>query len=286
MWSFYSLFKKELQGAYRGESSKPEHHVMTMIQLEGALGRFEQATGHDLDPDSPTYIDGLFVTVEAASWPFSSVDSTGLAKLREDVIAWNGVASPAMVEKWGGREAETRLFMLGVLAFRMGDTASLNRILAETAALENLDALTTRYVVHETMRALVALSEGNREDALRILLAISPSIPSTHTINRPLYSQVYGRMMRAELLFSAGRLEDALPIYQSFHTGYHFEDLSADGWAFKRRAEIHDALGQDSLAIHWYERFVTTWRDADQELQHHVDAARARLEELPRVVAE
>ena len=109
----------------------------------------------------------------------------------------------------------------------------------------------------------------------------SPAITTTDTKWSP------GEPNPAELLYEAGRFEEALPIHLSFLSGYDTDGLYVIGPAYLRRAQIYEALGDEEKAVDFYKRFIDLWRDADPEFQPLVIEARASLDALyARSVAE
>ena len=59
-----------------------------------------------------------------------------------------------------------------------------------------------------------------------------------------------------------------------------------DAWSLagshKRLAELYDAKGDRAKAMTHYTRFVGLWKNADLDLQPHVQKARERLAQLQR----
>jgi tetratricopeptide (TPR) repeat protein/TolB-like protein len=85
------------------------------------------------------------------------------------------------------------------------------------------------------------------------------------------------RWITADVLEDAGRWEDALRYWRSFEL---------DSFAIRRRARIHEELGQYEEAREDYELFAYAWRNADPELQPMVEDARAAARRLTSVTRE
>jgi tetratricopeptide (TPR) repeat protein len=98
--------------------------------------------------------------------------------------------------------------------------------------------------------------------------------------NSPFYSQAYERDLRAELLESLGRYNEALAWYEALPEGnQEFVYLAPSHF---KRAEIYERIGKpDSAAVH-YARFIELWRNCDAELRPRVAEAERRLTQLRR----
>lgn len=51
-------------------------------------------------------------------------------------------------------------------------------------------------------------------------------------------------------------------------------------WILRRLGELYEARGDREAAAHYYQKFITLWKDADPELQPAVDDVRRRLSRL------
>jgi tetratricopeptide (TPR) repeat protein len=60
------------------------------------------------------------------------------------------------------------------------------------------------------------------------------------------------------------------------------EDGSSLAGSHKRLAELYDAKGDREKAMSHYSKFIELWKDADPDLQPHVQKARERLTQLQR----
>ncbi len=283
--SFFALHVHDFQTEYRGWTHSSNPSMYRMVRLEAAMGRFSRIAIHRVNPGDDDYGSSLFYRVQAASLPFSSVSFGLLDSLYTEVIAWD-TSFVALRRSYEGLQGHVKRYMRGLLAFKTEDVRLLTAVQAEAATFATPGDRGPAMVVSETLLAFLEILDGRKSDALKRLESITPLIPFMHAWSSPLFSQPYGRYVRATLLHDAGRQEEALTIYRSFLTGYHMEDMAIAGVSYLKRAEIFDDLGQDSLAIDAYQRFVEAWRDADPEFQPLVERARERLKELPASISE
>jgi tetratricopeptide (TPR) repeat protein len=68
----------------------------------------------------------------------------------------------------------------------------------------------------------------------------------------------------------------------AFPTGRVIEDGRSRAGSHKRLAELYDANGNRAKAMSHYSQFIELWKNADPDLQPHVQKAKARLAELQR----
>lgn len=85
----------------------------------------------------------------------------------------------------------------------------------------------------------------------------------------------------------AGQSASALAVYARYAATSEFGKLGTDalylGPSLRRLGELYEAKGDRDNAIAQYTRFVELWKDADPELQPHVNDVRARLRRLAPV---
>ncbi len=101
----------------------------------------------------------------------------------------------------------------------------------------------------------------------------------------PFFSHSDDRFLRAELLKSLGRYQEALKWYGSV-SETAFYDLIYLAPSHLRQGEIYEELGEQQKAIEHYTRFLELWQNCDPELQPMVDDANRRLERLKKVIAD
>lgn len=152
----------------------------------------------------------------AATLPFVNVPATDVASTRADLAAWHPAAAPAT----GGTlltalEPQLRLYLLGLLASRLGehDTAlSLARELEALPAPEQGRKVTQALAA--TVRADVAMKQNQPARALSLLAPADGQVPLELVVVRPFvharqYTQEHARFLRAEALRALGRADEA-----------------------------------------------------------------------------
>ena len=219
---------------------------------------------------------------------FSPLNTDQLLRIRDEVISWDTTEVAQFSYTHEHRQGALKTYLLGLLAFRMEDDSALADLVNDAVENEAASGQDVFNLVATTLRALQAVREGDMDTALQLFDSAAVPFPVIgDTFSSPLYSQLYGRYIKAELLYEAGRFEEALPIYLSFLSGYDSDGLYVIGPAYLRRAQIYEALGDEEKAVDVFERFIDLWRDADPELQPLVVEARASLDALyARSVAE
>ncbi len=90
--------------------------------------------------------------------------------------------------------------------------------------------------------------------------------------------QLYERWLAAEVLFALGRPAEALNSFAGF--GMESGERSYMGIRHYRMGQIFEELGNREMARHHHGRFITYWKDADDELKWRVEEARPRTEAL------
>ena len=86
----------------------------------------------------------------------------------------------------------------------------------------------------------------------------------------------------ANYYYSTGDLDNALVVYENI-----IGLLGSIGWesqecwvqAHLSLAKVHEDMGNTEQAIHWYQRFLAIWIDADEDLPDFIEA-KSRLEAL------
>jgi TolB-like protein len=163
--------------------------------------------------------------------------------------------------------ARLRNYLLGLLSVRLGDLAAAERIASDLAKESRTRGDIPGDLAHG-LQAELARSRGDTRAALAELeqFTVDPWGPG-----RPGASHwgIRERFLRAELLHALGRLEEALPWYESFVSMYDTPYMAP---AHFRQGEIYRRLGNLERA-----RFVTLWKDSDPALRPRVEQARAWL---------
>jgi tetratricopeptide (TPR) repeat protein len=173
-----------------------------------------------------------------------------------------------------------RLYLLGLLSWRMGVPQPLRE------ALQRLDRMAAEgegegadlaRAFAATLQALLAWQQGNAAEALAALDRAQLKRPFHARARSPLLEQHWNRYLRAEILRTAGRQEEALRWYEALHDGYFHWGAIYLGPSHLRRAEIHERRGDRERAVEHYARFIELWKDSDPELRPRLRQARRRL---------
>jgi hypothetical protein len=150
----------------------------------------------------------------AATLPFVKVPAADVAAVRGDLERWTP-APAAGGALMAALEPQLRLYLLGLLSSRLGEAGA-----AEARARE-LEVLAAPAHGAEVVRALaatiradVALKQGQPERALTVLEAADGQVPLELVVVRPFvnarqFTQEHARYLRAEALRALGRGEEA-----------------------------------------------------------------------------
>lgn len=217
----------------------------------------------------------------SATLPFLSVPSSKLARLRDEVGAWDPddeppESNPGLAAALG---PHFRLYLLGLLSVRLGEET---RALDYTAELERAGAPVEAGVLirdlARTVRAEVALRRGQPGEALARVETAWGEMPP-ELLADPFFAAEGTRYLRGELLYRLGRDEEALRWFGNAFDGAPSEVVYLAPSHF-RLAELYERLGDRAQAVQHYSRFVQLWKGCDPELRPAVERARTRLEAL------
>ncbi len=171
---------------------------------------------------------------------------------------------------------QLKLYLLGVIATELSDDAAALSYAAQ------LDELAGRPSAMELardqaigIRARVEKNRGRPAEALELLESAHMSALFELTIASPFFAQSLDRFLRADLLQTVGRTDEAIRWYSSFGEHSIF-DLIYLPTSHLRRAEILEERGDRQAAAH-YQRFVDFWSDCDQEFHLLLEPARVQL---------
>ncbi len=158
-----------------------------------------------------------------------------------------------------------------------GDRAEARRLLATMDSLVESSGIQPSGI-GEHVRAVIALEEGNPEEAIeRLGRARAAQYGLLHN---------YSRLLLADAYAALGRLNEAAAHYDSVSSTYrlNFDDIWLYGVlrpvAHERAGATFMALGDTTAALRHLGAFVELWRDADAELQPRVDAAQQTIQEI------
>ncbi len=128
------------------------------------------------------------------------------------------------------------------------------------------------------VRAQGAWASGDRERALALAdSAVAVHVPSDVL---SIWNKTIENHARAELLYQAGRYEQALPLWQNALDVGYIGSFIYGGIVQLRVGQIYDHMGDAEKAALHYARFLELWRDGDPPLQPLVQEARGRLERM------
>jgi tetratricopeptide (TPR) repeat protein len=217
----------------------------------------------------------------AASLPFLGVPGDDVRRIRDEVERWRPGwdASKPLPESIRPIAPHLRLYLLGLLSMRLGNSVEALRLASE---LETLPALPqSRTVVRSlarTIRADVATELGRTNEGLTLLDEVRGNIPF-ELLTLPYFSEEHARYLRSRLLFQAGRDEEALRLVGDAFAGTPGEMFYLAP-AHLLRAEIQQRLGNKEAATEQYSRFIALWRSCDAPLRPVVEEARSQLARL------
>ena len=131
----------------------------------------------------------------------------------------------------------------------------------------------------------MALKQGKPLDALAKFEQAPMKVIFPLMEASPFFSHSDDRFLRAELLKSLGRYEEALQWYRTVPETALYDRIYLAP-SHLRQGEIYEELGDQQNAIEHYTRFVELWQSCDPELQTMVDDANTRLEYLKNAMVD
>ena len=209
-----------------------------------------------------------------------------LTALRSALRTWDaGPTPPSASPVFGihnGFHSQLRLYLLGLVSARLGDTASALRYADSVTIIpgDTLKTLLANNLAH-AVRARVMARRGDVTGALSELG--QPWIdPRTHRSHySSILAQVADRYFRAELLQRAGRFAEALDAYSSV-ADYSLDGLMYLPMSHLHRGDIYLQMGERQEALRHYTKFVELWKDCDAELRPLRDAASRKIAQLSK----
>jgi hypothetical protein len=247
-----------------------------------AQGRHEQArealavAGQLGDPDAGA----------AAAWidtlPFVGPDDTDRQAVDSALAASAGGAPPtspqpsSFYSAHNGVHALVNHYLRGVLATRRGDARGVRAALAALDAASGTEgAAGLARQLATGVRAQDALAAGDTANALDLLSSQRIEGWYELTFVSPYFAGALERFTLAELLYAAGREEEARGWYRGLRENTVAE-LAFAGPSLLREAAIHRRAGRPDEAGALEEQFAALWQDADPELLRRVRERYAR----------
>ena len=250
-------------------------------RLAAARRRLIQAAA--LQPATALEYEGLIATLS-----FLPVQRADLEAMRNRLAAWNASAVPRSTHPYPGFDVHQgvhhvlRLYLIGVLSARLGDAAALS-CAAELDRVEGSgDAVPLARDLAHSVRAQHAFWRGEHPAAFAALelLRVEPRQVLV-VLQSPFYTETAEHWLRAELLHSLGREQEAIRWYASLSQASLY-DLIYRAPSHLRRGQILERLGESDQAAEHYQRVAELWADCDPELRPMLDQATAGLERLGR----
>jgi tetratricopeptide (TPR) repeat protein len=231
-------------------------------------------------PAAPPPVFAILEQLGSALRPFHEPDPARLRTLRDE-LASAPLPTQAPLNEYTAMLRPGRAYLLGLASARLGEHDVARRYAAEVAAsstgVPDADALAA--ALAHAVHAEIAFVRGELHDALRHIESAYSEVPSTLTTNHPGYAANRERFIRAELLGSLGREQEAAAWYASV--------IDRSTWGLPYLAPVHLRLGSirenagdHAEAAFHYARVLELWAHADAELQPIVAQARRRLEAL------
>lgn len=269
----------------RSHATNAHGHVLA-AQLAAASGRHREAFGalaeaSRFDSRAARANRGLL-----AALPFLPISRSEIDALREAMEAMVTQddapprPGPFTVMHECLHEA-LGLYVLGHLHARAEAFDAASRTADRLAALE-VDPMASALVDDWSrgVRAHAAWRQGRPGDALALLEGGRLEISWAQRLApSPFLSQNFERYLRAQLLETVGRDEEALRWYECVPADFVHEIVFLAP-SYLRRAEIHDRRGEYAKARDFYQRFIALWREGEPEEAAVVADAQRRLVRL------
>ena len=256
-----------LLDATRPAATRAFGHAL-LAQLALARGRWslaerELAAAAPLDP---------VLALEYRAWmttlPFVPASPPDLRGLRAALVAFDpGTAvtraeGTPVVRVHDDAHAALRLYLLGLVDARLGDSASVEQWASELERLPpvpNAPSFTGDLALG--VRAQAVMARGNAAGALALLERMRGIGSLALVANSPFFAHANERWLRAEALVAAGRDREAMRWYESL--GEARFDAAYVGAAQQRLTRLYVRLRDDPAAYAHRRRFEALWERAD-----------------------
>jgi serine/threonine-protein kinase len=280
---FRPLFEVETSPSRSNELRALGH--VHLAYLDAMRGRWEAATTELAKAEALDHAKGLEHRAWLTLLPFAPITRTDLEHLRDALADWNAGGVPrsaipsAHFAIHNDRHADIRLYLLGLVHARLGETAqaaALVRQLERPTGDGATTALRTGFA--RSIQAQLAEARGDQAGALRAIeqIRIGNYEPALFS---PFLSGASERFRRAALQEGLGLGSDATRGYGSFE-GVNFFSRVLAGPAHLRLGRIAEAAGRVTEARAHYQRFLFLWSDADPEFRPLIEEAEAALVRL------
>ena len=255
------------------------------MRLSGLLGAAHMAAAQGKWIQSRTFLDMANGIDHAASVRTranllsSGIGPAANAETRMSLNALESLPQAAEQSALGSLLIDASL--RGRLAVSLGDIAATRRSGIALASLVRQDSTLASIGRHFRFE-IEARAAEKRGDAKSALSTVEAGWPAKNPqssypwLQSEAYTMAADRFLRASLLEQSGRLEEALPWYETIVEDQGFGTIYLAP-AYLRRAIIEEKSGRRAAAAEHYHRFISLWRDADPPLQPQVRYALARL---------
>lgn len=288
----YRLLEETTDAEYRQHL----HGVLTLLEVaRGRWSAAEELLDRAFETADPSDQGTLLMHAvlyrclpQAPSAPTAAnapTDSAPLRDLRRKVLDWERPELPQLGEKddlYRDDLPAVRAFLTGVLDLKMGETGPARaRLRTLEREADRRGPGTLSFTLHRSLAARLAWTEGDVLGALAALDELQTAGYSPFgRSHAALFDPFYNRYLRAEILQTLGRYEEALRWYDSVTDGTPYGGNLLLGPTFRRRAQIYEQLGRDEEATDAWRSYVELWTQSDPHLRARVDSARRRLAAL------
>jgi hypothetical protein len=199
----------------------PELRALCHIQLAYlalARGKRDSAAEELANAERLDHTWGLETRALLATLPFAPAAEAELRRLRDQLAAWDAAAAPPssflIFAMHNDLHPTIRLYLLGLIAVRLGDVAGAGEHSVELARMATGEGGLPDCLSAE-LDATIARAAGKTGEALAILERSRPRLWFQLTVASPYFSLASRRFLQAELLREAGRLDEAAGWYDS-----------------------------------------------------------------------
>lgn len=287
------LYARDIDGAHRlakvlskltrATEERALCHLV-LAHLELASGRHRSARNELAAAASFDAAWALELRASFATLPFVALPRAELVAVRQALESWSDATSAAprrnqVLAAHNELHGVLREYLIGLVSVRLDDERAA---LAAAQRLEKNNGDATRHrfagALARTVRASAAASGGAREEALRLLGEPDEELWYQQSVTSPFISRAFERYLRAELLASTGRDEEAASWYGTLGESSPYEIIYLAPAHF-RQGELYERQGNSVRAANHYARCTRLWRGCDDSLASMRDAAagKARL---------
>jgi tetratricopeptide (TPR) repeat protein len=262
------------------------HIVLAHLAL--ARGRWREARAELRLARDQTPIDALEYELLLELAPFHQPDTADVSHTlnvlaRTSAQPTDASAAMSWAHTQGALRPLTRAYLTGLVAAEHGDDVARGRALAALASLPDpTGPAAIAQGFSFGIRAEREQVRGHPAAALALLERAARPTPFVAAWTSGFVSQARERYLRAELLHTLGRDDEALRWYGTFAENSPY-DLVYLAPSLYRQGQIYDARGETGLAEGRYARLVALWKDCDPEFRAVTEDARRRMAVLGRL---